>query len=180
VAVLDRLLASRPALAPMGGGGYVRGMNVRLRPLQTDDARTSVKWRNIPEIWALTGNTPGREITLEDELAWIERVTQDVSSRRFAIVADDEYVGNIYLTEILDGTAEYHIFIGERQYWGKGVAREASLQIIEYARHVLQLRRIKLKVRCGHSRAVSLYESLGFTEIGNDGEFIEMALILEP
>jgi diamine N-acetyltransferase len=167
-------------LAPADDNRYIRRMNVRLRPLATDDARTSVKWRNIPEIWALTGASPAREVTLEDELAWIDRVTQDTSSSRFAIVVDDEYVGNIYLTDIFDGTAEYHIFIGEREYWGKGVAREASLQIVEYARNVLQLRRIKLKVRGRHARAVSLYKSLGFTENSDDGEFIEMVLTLEP
>jgi diamine N-acetyltransferase len=40
-------------------------------------------------------------------------------SRRFAILADDTYVGNIYLTDINDKTAEYHIFIGGKTFGAK-------------------------------------------------------------
>ena len=47
-------------------------------------------------------------------------------------MVDDVYVGNIYLTDINGESAEYHIFIGEKDYWGKGIAEEASHQILKY------------------------------------------------
>ena len=106
-------------------------MKVKIRPLEEKDAFTSVKWRNISKIWEHTGSAPDREITIEDELTWIKKVIADPSSKRFAILADGKYVGNIYLTDIKDKKGEYHVFIGEMDYWGKGIARKASEQIIE-------------------------------------------------
>jgi diamine N-acetyltransferase len=152
--------------------------NVTLRPLQESDALVSVSWRNRPEIWTYTRSRPDREITVEDELAWIRAVTTEAASERFAILVDGVYVGNIYLTGLADGSAEYHIFIGERSYWGKGVARRASEALIRYAREVLRLRRITLEVHEDNLAAISLYRSLGFTPTGRDGRFVTMRLDL--
>jgi RimJ/RimL family protein N-acetyltransferase len=152
-------------------------MEVKIRPLEEKDAYTSVKWRNIPEIWALTGSSPDREITIEDELVWIKRVTND-GSKRFAILADGVYVGNVYLTDIEGGVGEYHIFIGDKDYWGKGVARKASEQIIAFGRDELKLKAITLQVREDNAGAFHLYKSLGFIDTGKDKTFTWMRLDL--
>lgn len=154
-------------------------MEVRIRPLEEHDAYTSVNWRNDPKIWKLTGSRPDRTITLEDELNWIRKVTSDEKDRRFAIIADQAYVGNIYLTGIKDGEAEYHIFIGEKSYWGKGVATLASRAIIEYARHDLGLKRLELSVNENNAAAIKLYEKLGFKAIESLEGFIRMELELK-
>lgn len=153
-------------------------MRVRIRPLTEHDAYISVAWRNLPEIWEHTGFKATRVITLDDELTWIRRVTADAASRRFAILADERYVGNIYITDIRDDVGEYHIFIGEKAYWGKGVARKASRQIIEFGKTSLGLHLIKLRVREANHAAFSLYESLGFEATGEDAGFIIMVLDL--
>lgn len=153
-------------------------MQVTIRPLEEADAATSVKWRNRPEIWAYTASAPDRLIGLDDELAWIRRVIADPGSRRFAIMAENAYVGNIYLTDIADGGATYHIFIGEPAYWGRGVARGASRAILDYARDELQLRTVDLAVHRAHAAAQRLYESLGFVPVGEDGDFIRMRVTL--
>ncbi len=151
-------------------------MNVAIRPLQASDALVSVTWRNCPAIWTHTGSRPDMEITVDDELAWIRAVIAEESSERFAILVDRVYVGNIYLTGIKDGSAEYHIFIGDQAYWGKGVARLASKEIIRYAVNVLRLRSVTLEVHEDNLAAVSLYRSLGFVQTGRDGAFLHMRL----
>ncbi len=154
-------------------------MNVTIRPLQTGDANTSVKWRNIPELWVYTKFKATRQITIQDEQEWIEKVIKDPVGARFAILADGVYVGNIYLTNIADGTAEYHIFIGEQSYWGKGIARKASVQIINYGKDMLKLKYIKLLVNKENTSAYNLYSRLGFVEVrSNDHDFLEMILNL--
>ncbi len=95
---------------------------------------------------------------------------------RCAILADGVYVGNIYLTDINDGVATYHIFIGEKSYWGKGVAKQASRQIIEYAFSVLHLHTIRLWVRRANDRAHCLYQYLGFIDIEENNDWIQMSL----
>jgi RimJ/RimL family protein N-acetyltransferase len=153
-------------------------MKVTIRPLVENDAYISVKWRNMPEIWQYTAYKWTREIHIEDELNWIRKVIADPSGRRFAIIADDNYVGNIYLTNIKNGTGEYSIFIGEKGYWGKGIARKASEQIIAFAREMLHLKSIILGVNESNVAAATLYRSLGFRPTGKDEQFTWMQLDL--
>lgn len=151
-------------------------MNVTIRPLQEQDAYTSVKWRNDPEVFKYTGNTYKNEITLETELNWIRKVMVNKNEYRCAILADGVYVGNIYLTDITEDSAHYHIFIGNKDYWGKGVAKKASEQILNYAFHVLKLQMVFLRVKRQNESAIHLYKKLGFVAEKNNGEWIEMKI----
>lgn len=151
---------------------------VQIRPLERKDAKTSYIWRNDPDIWKLTGSRPDRTITLQDEQNWIDKVISDATCRRFAIIADDIYVGNTYLTDIHDGTAEYHIFIGDKNYWGKGIASAASKQLINFGRSKLHLKSIFLKVHEDNSVAIHVYGKMGFSRTGKEGKFIVMSLDL--
>jgi len=153
-------------------------MNVTIRPLQEKDAYVSVKWRNIPDIWKYTEYKWTHEITIDDELTWIRKVMVDPTSKRFAILADDKYVGNIYLTNIKDDVGEYSIFIGDKDYWGKGIARKATEEIIAFAKNTLHLRGIVLRVDKNNAPALRLYTSFGFKETGEEGVFIWMSLNL--
>lgn len=151
-------------------------MLVKIRPLEIDDAYTSVHWRNDPEVFKYTGNTYSHIITIESELEWIKKVIVNPKDYRCAIIADEEYVGNIYLTDIEEGKATYHIFIGNKDYWGKGIAMEASKQIIRYGFQHLGLKEIHLKVKIENERAYSLYKKIGFQEYASDDVWRSMLL----
>ena len=151
-------------------------MNVRIRPLKEQDAYTSVKWRNDPEVFKFTGNIYNHEITIDNELEWIRKVTANPTDYRCAILVDEVYVGNIYLTDIKEGTAHFHIFIGDKSYWGKGVAKRASLLILEYAFNVLNIKEVLLRVRNVNTRAYNLYLRLGFKDVKVDGIWTLMKL----
>lgn len=138
-------------------------MNILIRPITVEDAAVSYKWRNDSEVWKFTGSRPSKEITAEIERDWLKKSLGDKSKTRFAILVDGEYVGNVQLTDIiLNKTAEFHIFIGEKTMWGKGVAREATYQILTYAKEVLKLRTVFLEVRKEHKAAIKSYEKNGF------------------
>ncbi len=154
-------------------------MEIKIRPLRIEDAYTSVKWRNDKEVFKYTGNTYDHEITLETELEWIKRVIQKKDDYRCAILADDIYVGNIYLTDITKRSATYLIFIGNKEYWCKGVARKASELILNYAFSVLGIETVDLKVHKGNITALSLYRKLGFQEKTYDPKFICMELSIK-
>ena len=152
-------------------------MTVSIRPLIENDAYTSYRWRNDSEVFKYTGNIYSEEITLESELAWIRRVIKNENEYRCAIIADNCYVGNIYLTNIDDEKAEYHIFIGDKSYWGKGVAKKASIEIIRYGFEYLNLKKIVLEVRQQNKNAIRLYEKLGFTRLRRNSNFITMEIV---
>lgn len=145
------------------------GIKVHIRPLEENDALISWRWRNDPVVWEFTGNRPDIEITPEIELNWIKLAISESNSKRFAIIADGVYVGNIQLTSILpNNTAEYHVFIGDKLYWGKGVAYVASLAILEYAKEELKLKSIYLYVKQQNKNAIKLYEKCGFRAVSED------------
>lgn len=152
-------------------------MEVTIRPLQEQDAYTSVKWRNDPEVFKYTGNTYSNEITIESELSWIRNVianNEAGTEYRCAIEADGVYVGNIYLTHLTTGIGHYHIFIGNKDYWGKGVAKKASLLILSDGINELGLQGIELSVRPENATALNLYLKLGFVETGRTEKYIKM------
>lgn len=142
---------------------------VLIRPLEISDAEISWKWRNDAVIWKFAGSKPKNKITLEVELDWIKKVTKEENSRRFAILVDDVYVGNIQLTNIKKGvSAEYHIFIGNKDYWNKGIAKLATFQIITYAKNILKLKRLFLYVKPNHLSAIQLYTNCKFVKVSDE------------
>jgi diamine N-acetyltransferase len=142
-------------------------MNIFIRPLQESDALISYKWRNDPDVWVLMGSRPDRQITQEIELEWIRHVLSDKTTKRFAIcvAGPDEYIGNVQLTGISADEAEFHIFIGEKSYWGKGVSTQATGMILKYAFNELHLKRVSLTVNKENIAAIKSYEKNGFKTV---------------
>ncbi len=136
--------------------------SIQLRPLELHHSEISWKWRNDSTIWENTGSKPDVDVTPEIERAWIEKAIYDVNSKRFAITVDDFYVGNIQLTNITEKDAQYHIFIGNKEFWGKGIAFSVTQQIIRYAQNEMGLQMLYLFVKPNHSAALRLYEKAGF------------------
>ena len=146
---------------------------ILIRPLRFEDASVSWKWRNDPEVWEHTGSRPDIVVTEEIEKQWILDKLKERNSVRFAIEVDDVYVGNIQLTNIVEKeTAEYHVFIGDKSYWGKGVASLATAQIIRYAKNVINLQSLYLSVRPENNSAIRVYEKSGFVKINDDVKMI--------
>ena len=151
---------------------------VYIRPLRREDALISYRWRNDPDIWKYTGHRPNMEVTPEIELAWIDRVLADESSRRFAICMseNDRYIGNVQMTGIGNGAADFHIFIGDKEYWGRGCATEATEKLIKYAKEILQLKELKLWVNPQNKAAIKVYLKCGFRQLDDE---INMSLALK-
>ncbi|MAA58409.1 MAG: GNAT family N-acetyltransferase [Cryomorphaceae bacterium] len=137
---------------------------IYIRPLQYDDAKVSYKWRNDHRIWKHTGSRPDQKITLSMELDWIKGILKKKSEKRFAIciASTHEYIGNVQLTDIKNGQAEFHIFIGEPAYWGKGLGEKATIMILKLAFDKLNLKRIHLFVSKDNIGAIKLYKKTGF------------------
>ena len=141
-----------------------------IRPLQHSDHHTSWKWRNDPDIWQFTGSRPDVLVDEATELLWIEQVLAQPDSMRYAIcdAATDEYIGNVQITHINNGVGEFHIFIGNKDYWGKGVGSQATRLMLQEA-FTAGLHLIYLHVHQQNKPAIAIYERCGFvaTNIGD-------------
>lgn len=151
---------------------------VYLRPLTLTDAEIACKWRNNPKIWGYTKHRAEQPVTTEKEREWIAKVTARPNERRFAICLQrsGQYIGNVQLIDIRDSSAHYHIFIGEEKFWGKGIALQATQQILKYAFEVLNLQTVMLDVHHKNQAALALYRKTGFKQVNYGSPFIDMIL----
>jgi diamine N-acetyltransferase len=135
-----------------------------IRFLVLSDAKVSYKWRNNPGIWKFTGGRPDKHITEAMELEWLAGALKRQNELRFAIClkSNEQYIGNAQLTHITNDSAQYHIFIGEEEFWNKGVGNAATQLVLEYAFKELKLNNVFLDVNQSHLAAIKLYEKAGF------------------
>lgn len=145
--------------------------DVFLRPLERNDALTSCQWRNDPEVWKYTGSRPDRYITPEIELEWIDKVLSDRCRKVYAICLqnDSRYVGNTQVTNIDNGEAQFHIFIGDKSVWGKGVGSIASEKMLKIAKDEFHLNHLKLWVNMENIAARKIYLKNGFIPVDDSG-----------
>ncbi len=144
---------------------------VYLRRLRAGDHKVSYKWRNDSKVWALTGSRPDITVTEAIEKEWLERVMTEGNSMRNAICLKetDEYVGNVQLTSINGGAAEFHIFIGATEHWGKGIASIATRLMVEEG-FKSGLGSIYLFVSKENKQAIAVYNKCGFVVVENDAD----------
>lgn len=141
--------------------------NVYLRPLQVEDAQTSYRWRNNPKIWRFTGSKPDRYITPEIETEWLLSVLRRENERRFAICLceNDTYIGNVFFTDIQNGEAQLHIFIGEIQFWGKNRAYESSWLALEQGFTSLNFDLVYLEMHKNNPGMIHV-KNMGWKQVG--------------
>ncbi|MCG8479485.1 MAG: GNAT family N-acetyltransferase [Spirochaetales bacterium] len=142
------------------------GTRCYLSPISLDDAATYTAWLNDLEVMR-TVTVGAHAVSLSREREILERLAKD---HTYAIVEaeHDRLIGNCGLLDIdnLNGTCEIGIFIGDKEYWGRGFGPEAMALLLDYAFDYLNMRNIWLQVYEFNTRGVSAYKKLGFREVG--------------
>jgi RimJ/RimL family protein N-acetyltransferase len=69
--------------------------------------------------------------------------------------------------DALSQKAEFGITIGEKNYWGTGVAKAASNMLLNYAFQILKLEEVYLTVFEANVRAIQFFSNLGFVKTGH-------------
>jgi diamine N-acetyltransferase len=151
-------------------------MLVYIRPLILDDAKVSYAWRNDPSIWVYTNFRRPYPITPEIETSWLAGALDKQDQRRFAICIEElnTYIGNVQLLDITERSAELHLFIGDKSYWGKGLGYQATMLILKYAFFELKLEHVYLRVHPANIPAIAIYEKAGFEITKKDDGLMRM------
>ncbi|RZL51226.1 MAG: N-acetyltransferase [Pedobacter sp.] len=152
--------------------------SIYLRPLCVEDSLISYRWRNDPAIWKYTGNRPNQVITPEIEEKWLKERLDKEDQMRFAICTEENgtYVGNVQLLNIANGSAELHIFIGEKTFWGRNIGYEATLQVLKIGFKQHMLSEIYLNVHPDNYAARAIYVKAGFRHTKTLNGFIQMKI----
>ncbi len=90
------------------------------------------------------------------------------------VARDDRLVGTCAFSQMDadNGSALYHITIGERDAWGHGYGTEATRLMVDHAFGTLGLHRISLSVFAFNERAIRAYQACGFVIEGRAREAI--------
>ncbi|MFH1772646.1 MAG: GNAT family protein [Candidatus Omnitrophota bacterium] len=148
---------------------FITGKIIYLRGLGREDLPDVVKWINNPEVthYLFMGDKPSNLESLTESWEKELRSPNDIS---FAIVdmKKDELIGwtGIYTINWISRSAEYRVFIGNKNYWSKGIGTEAARLLIEYAFNKLNLNRVWLGVNAEHKGALKSYGKAGFIKEG--------------
>lgn len=140
-----------------------------LEPLSSKHATEKyASWLNDPEVYKYLDSRGGQNIASIKEFI-NHQITNKVYIWAIIDKAIDVHIGNIKIDPInsTHKYGEYGILIGDKNYWGKGFAREASEAVLNYFfKNNNYLRKINLGVVKNNVDAINLYNKLGFKQEG--------------
>lgn len=141
-----------------------------VRELAKSDLSSINKWRNDRELISSLVST-FRYIAENVDAVWLESYfSSRTNSVRLAICdkSSGAIVGAVYLLAIdwIARSCEFGIWVGEREFQGKGVGTFATRKALEHAFFDLNLNRVYLTVLESNERALALYKKIGFVVEG--------------
>lgn len=155
---------------------FLIGENIYLRCLDEKDLEGNyIQWLNDADICKYNSHH-FFPYTYEKAKKYIKDVSNLPDALVLAIVLkeNDLHIGNISLQNIdyIYRNAEFAIILGEKECWGKGYAKEASLLIIQHGFMELNLHRIYCGTSSQNIQMQKLALSLGMSEEGRRCEAI--------
>ena len=164
---------------------FIEDEKIILRPLSMEDIEGEyVNWLNDIEVCKYNSHHvyPYTEAQAKE---YITSVTDQKNHLVLAIVDSESgtHVGNISLQAInlLNRSAEYAILLGNKEYWGKGVAKRASFLILKHGFESLGLHRIYCGTSANNVPMQKLAAALGMQKEGvrkealyKDGKYIDI------
>lgn len=142
--------------------------DIVLRPILRSDLEKLNKWKNDEEVFMYLGGGFNPQ-SIDQQSLWIDKLIYiDDKNKRFIIDIDNEAIGLIGLYNIhnIYQNCEVGIYIGEKDFQGKGYAKKAYNLIEKYAVEYLNMRKIKLFVVDDNSNAINFWDKLGFKKVG--------------
>jgi RimJ/RimL family protein N-acetyltransferase len=152
--------------------------SLRLRLTQPGDAVTRHVWFNDADFTRLYLGRPAamsyRQVEEEVLLACQSTVASGLVELAIEIPEGNRYIGNVFFRRInwQDRNAEYGIFIGPHEYWGKGLGADATRLMLVYGFQELGLHRIWLTVFPANPRGLHCFKKCGFKQEGTFREVI--------
>ena len=141
----------------------LRGEQIYLRPITADDTELAVRWRNQPSVVA--NFLYRKPITPNDHEDWLANKVFKGLVHQFIVCRneDDKPLGSAYLQNFDEESrrAEWGIYLGEEQTYGKGVGTEAGHLILDYAFNTLGLHKVVSRVLARNTASARMSEKVG-------------------
>jgi RimJ/RimL family protein N-acetyltransferase len=153
----------------------LEGSRVILRRHVPDNLRAFERWYSDPDVARLTRYQDGPMRPDEIERFFTARVVgPDSLALAVHVRSSERLIGTCAFSQLDgdNGSALYHITIGEKDSWGLGYGTEATELMLRHAFESLNLHRIALSVFEFNERAIRAYAHCGFIVEGRSREAI--------
>jgi RimJ/RimL family protein N-acetyltransferase len=153
----------------------LEGERVVLRPHVPANIKAFERWYSDVEVARLTRYQDGPMRRDEIERFFAARVVgPDSLALAVHLKATDRLIGTCAFSQLDgdNGSALYHITIGEKDVWGRGYGTEATRLMLAHAFERLALHRVALSVFEFNQRAIRSYRACGFQVEGRAREAI--------
>lgn len=155
------------------GNELFQGNLVYLSAFQKDDIPQLTGWfKDIEFLYLMMGQhiMPAHD---EKFATLIENFAKN-GDLEFAVRTQDghQLIGGVFLKDV-DGrnrSAELVVYIGEREYWGRGYGSDGIQILLRYGFQEINLNRIMLRVFDYNARAMRAYQKIGFQHEGTKRE----------
>jgi RimJ/RimL family protein N-acetyltransferase len=142
------------------------GEKVRLREYRKEDIPLRIKYINDPELQKyLVSDTP-YPMTLHEEEKWFESISALGDTYKFAIETSEgcRFIGGCSINDVdwKNSVATVGIFIGNKEFWGKGYGTDAMTTLISFIFAQMNINKIRLTCYSFNDRAIKSYEKCGF------------------
>lgn len=143
----------------------IRGRNLVLRRPRPEDLPAVMRWYTDPEIAALT-RYQTRPMAAADVQRFFEQRLLAPDALAYSIweLPDRRLIGFTTFSSLDadNSSVLFHITIGERDAWNRGLGTQASRLMLDHAFDRLDLHRVGLTVFSFNERAIRAYEKAGF------------------
>jgi ribosomal-protein-alanine N-acetyltransferase len=145
---------------------FAQGTSIYLREVRESDVNENYYyWLNDPEINQFL-ETRYFPRSLENIRGFVKNMDGN-SNEIFLAICDttkDKHIGNIKLGPInwIHRYADISLLVGDKAYWGKGIATEAIRLVTEFAFYKLNLHKVKAGCYAQNIGSRKAFEKVGF------------------
>lgn len=157
-------------MGPKESKYQIEGTRIYLREVRLSDVNDGYyNWLNDPEVnkYLETRFSPQ---TMDSIKAYVEKMSQKADEIFLAICdkATDKHIGNIKLGPINPHHkyADISLVIGDKDFWGKGLATEAIKLISDHAFTKLGLHKVSAGCYSDNIGSAKAFKKVGFAEEG--------------
>lgn len=139
---------------------------VLVRPIERSDLSLIQKWYNDDEVmlWG-SGAKPDIMVSMDYlEEVWYDEIYSDSSTRMLIETKEGQPIGVIGYRNmnIQERRCRLSIFIGEKDFWGKGYGSDAVKAFIRFLFNRCNINRVEADTWDGNERALKCFEKCGF------------------
>jgi len=149
---------------------FIEGERVYLREVRISDVNENYyKWMNDSEVYQYleTRYTPR---SIENIIKYVESMDgkSDEIFLAICLKENNKHIGNIKLGPInwIHKFGDISLLIGEKDYWGKGIAYEAIKILTEFSFNTLNMHKLKAGCYADNIGSAKAFEKVGFEREG--------------